>query len=192
MPTDSGGVSHISPSTNSKTETTKTTASASNSQHGSTKSTRLSTSSPTITTSTTSNNNGQPSSSTSTKSNHDSSGSTTSATSNITAATTLTAVPRTASMTTLSDTSYTSPLYMTTTSPGGHDSTILPVIIPSGKSPEVCFGCFGCYDKYPPSLQIDDPKSGFCVQLFGAKIANCPPGGGWLRCRCHYANAWSY
>ncbi|KAK9784458.1 hypothetical protein SCARD494_12807 [Seiridium cardinale] len=78
-------------------------------------------------------------------------------------------------MTTLSDTSYTSPLYMTTTSPGGHDSTILPVIIPSGKSPEVCFGC---YDKYTPSLQIDDPKSGFCVQLFGAKIANCPPGGG--------------
>ncbi|KAF7515117.1 hypothetical protein G7054_g14750 [Neopestalotiopsis clavispora] len=89
---------------------------------------------------------------------------------------TLTTLPTSASLVTLTNTqSYTTPVYITTTSPGGHDSTVVPVIIPTGKPPVVCFGC---YTEFPPNIEINDSKSGFCVQLFGLKIGNCPPDEG--------------
>ncbi|TDZ35662.1 hypothetical protein C8035_v007128 [Colletotrichum spinosum] len=70
---------------------------------------------------------------------------------------------------------YTTPFYVTTTSPGGSSPTIVPVIIPFDGIPIICFTC---YVKFPPNIQISTPK--FCIQLFGRKIGSCPAdkGGG--------------
>ncbi|KAI1851767.1 hypothetical protein JX266_003229 [Neoarthrinium moseri] len=86
------------------------------------------------------------------------------------------------------------PIYITTTSPGRTEQTIVPgahihakrkqckilsmltqfiVIIPVSGPPEICFGC---YTTFPPNIQIDVSGS-FCIQLFGTKIGNCPEDG---------------
>ncbi|KAJ3455166.1 hypothetical protein MRS44_013766 [Fusarium solani] len=62
------------------------------------------------------------------------------------------------------DTTYTSPVMITTTSPGSDHATVVPIIIPTGGPPEVCWGC-------PPNVKIDTPE--FCVEIFGAKIGDC-------------------
>ncbi|KAJ4329270.1 hypothetical protein N0V84_000163 [Fusarium piperis] len=62
------------------------------------------------------------------------------------------------------DTTYTTPVMITTTSPGSDHATVVPIIIPTGGPPEVCWGC-------PPNVKIDTPE--FCVEIFGAKIGDC-------------------
>ncbi|KAI1857971.1 hypothetical protein JX265_011001 [Neoarthrinium moseri] len=65
------------------------------------------------------------------------------------------------------------PIYITTTSPGRTEQTIVPVIISVSGPPDICFGC---YTTFPPNIQIDVSGS-FCIQLFGTKIGNCPKDG---------------
>ncbi|EFQ32267.1 uncharacterized protein GLRG_07411 [Colletotrichum graminicola M1.001] len=83
---------------------------------------------------------------------------------------TLTTLPSGVSFQTLERVTYTSPTYITTTSPGSNHPTIVPIIIPHVGPPIVCFNCF---INFPPNVKIDVPQ--FCIQLFGLKIGNCPP-----------------
>ncbi|KAK2023167.1 hypothetical protein LX32DRAFT_628648 [Colletotrichum zoysiae] len=83
---------------------------------------------------------------------------------------TLTTLPPGVSLLTLERVTYTSPTYITTTSPGSNHPTIVPIIIPFTGPPMICFNCF---ITFPPNIQIDVPQ--FCIQLFGLKIGNCPP-----------------
>ncbi|KAI2609931.1 uncharacterized protein GGS25DRAFT_530919 [Hypoxylon fragiforme] len=91
-------------------------------------------------------------------------------TSSTTAAHVLFTLPAEAVFVTLPDYTATTPTYITTTSPGGHDPTIVPVIIPFKGPPQVCFNCFNVF---PPNIQIDTPK--ICIQLFKSLIRSCPP-----------------
>ncbi|KAK2058299.1 hypothetical protein LY76DRAFT_572949 [Colletotrichum caudatum] len=83
---------------------------------------------------------------------------------------TLTTLPSGVSLLTIERATYTSPTYITTTSPGSNHPTIVPIIIPFTGPPMICFNCF---ITFPPNIQIDVPQ--FCIQLFGLKIGNCPP-----------------
>ncbi|KAK1572786.1 LOW QUALITY PROTEIN: uncharacterized protein LY79DRAFT_677540 [Colletotrichum navitas] len=83
---------------------------------------------------------------------------------------TLTTLPSGVSFQTLERVTYTSPTYITTTSPGSNHPTIVPIIIPFVGPPIICFNCFLTF---PPNIKIDVPQ--FCIQLFGLKIGNCPP-----------------
>ncbi|KAK2733531.1 hypothetical protein CKAH01_08326 [Colletotrichum kahawae] len=71
---------------------------------------------------------------------------------------------------TLTGVTYTTPTYITTTSPGSDQPTIVPVIIPFSGPPRICFGC---YLAFPPNIAISVPE--FCIQLFGLNIGSCPP-----------------
>ncbi|KAK1976092.1 hypothetical protein LZ30DRAFT_604167 [Colletotrichum cereale] len=83
---------------------------------------------------------------------------------------TLTTLPIGVNFVTLDSVTYTSPTYITTTSPGSNNPTIVPIIFPFVGPPMICFNCF---ISFPPNIQIDVPQ--FCIQLFGLKIGNCPP-----------------
>ncbi|KAH0432063.1 hypothetical protein CcaCcLH18_06718 [Colletotrichum camelliae] len=83
---------------------------------------------------------------------------------------TLTKVPELAVFQTLTGVTYTTPTYITTTSPGSDQPTIVPVIIPFSGPPLICFGC---YLSFPPNIAISVPE--FCIQLFGLNIGSCPP-----------------
>ncbi|KAF6821875.1 immunoglobulin A1 protease, partial [Colletotrichum musicola] len=52
-----------------------------------------------------------------------------------------------------------------------NSTCVRPVIIPFKGPPVICFKCF---PKFPPNIAIKTPQ--FCIQLFGIKIGNCPPG----------------
>ncbi|KAI1267675.1 hypothetical protein F5Y18DRAFT_308167 [Xylariaceae sp. FL1019] len=82
---------------------------------------------------------------------------------------TLTTLPSDVSFVTLSNYDATTPIYTTTTSPGGSDPTVVPVIIPFDGPPKLCFGC---YTSFPPNIQISLPE--LCIRLFGIDIGNCP------------------
>ncbi|OHW93877.1 hypothetical protein CSPAE12_07603 [Colletotrichum incanum] len=82
----------------------------------------------------------------------------------------LTTLPSGANFQILEGVTYTSPTYITTTSPGSDQPTIVPIIAPFSGPPKICFGCFA---HFPPNIKIDVPE--FCIQLFGLKIGNCPP-----------------
>ncbi|KAK2049322.1 hypothetical protein LZ31DRAFT_622451 [Colletotrichum somersetense] len=82
---------------------------------------------------------------------------------------TITVLPPEALLVTLTGITYTTPRYITTTSPGGSEPTIVPVIFPFTGPPIICFGC---YIRFPPNISINVPS--FCIQLFGFKIGNCP------------------
>ncbi|KAI0134711.1 hypothetical protein BJ170DRAFT_213377 [Xylariales sp. AK1849] len=86
---------------------------------------------------------------------------------------TMTTLPSGASILTLTDYPGTTPVYITTTSPGGNEATVVPVIFPNTGPPEICFGC---YITFPPNIEIQVPE--FCIQLFGLKIGNCPKDDG--------------
>ncbi|KAK1961492.1 hypothetical protein LY78DRAFT_750187 [Colletotrichum sublineola] len=83
---------------------------------------------------------------------------------------TVTILPSGVSFQTLDRVTYTSPTYITTTSPGSNHPTVVPIIIPFVGPPMICFNCFVTF---PPNIKIDVPQ--FCIQLFGLKIGNCPP-----------------
>ncbi|KAK1846933.1 hypothetical protein CCHR01_10448 [Colletotrichum chrysophilum] len=83
---------------------------------------------------------------------------------------TLTKIPELAVFQTLTDVTYTTPTYITTTSPRSDQPTIVPVIIPFSGPPRICFGC---YLSFPPNIAISVPE--FCIQLFGLNIGSCPP-----------------
>uniref|UniRef100_L2FQV5 Uncharacterized protein n=1 Tax=Colletotrichum fructicola (strain Nara gc5) TaxID=1213859 RepID=L2FQV5_COLFN len=83
---------------------------------------------------------------------------------------TLTKVPELAVFQTLTGVTYTTPTYITTTSSGSDQPTIVPVIIPFSGPPRICFGC---YLSFPPNIAISVPE--FCIQLFGLNIGSCPP-----------------
>ncbi|KAK2063723.1 hypothetical protein LY76DRAFT_661200 [Colletotrichum caudatum] len=82
---------------------------------------------------------------------------------------TITVLPPEAILVTLTGITYTTPRYITTTSPGGSGPTIVPVIFPFTGPPIICFSCF---IRFPPNIEINVPS--FCIQLFGLKIGNCP------------------
>ncbi|KZL68175.1 hypothetical protein CI238_08876 [Colletotrichum incanum] len=78
---------------------------------------------------------------------------------------TITILPPSAFLLTLSGIKLTTPHYITTTSPGGNDPTVVPVIFPFKGPPLLCFGC---YIHFPPNVAIKLPQ--FCIRLFGLKI----------------------
>ncbi|CAI0644282.1 unnamed protein product [Colletotrichum noveboracense] len=82
----------------------------------------------------------------------------------------LTKIPELAVFLTLTDVTYITPTYITTTSPGSDQPTIVPVIVPFSGPPRICFGC---YLSFPPNIAISVPE--FCIQLFGLNIGSCPP-----------------
>ncbi|OHW99145.1 hypothetical protein CSPAE12_02152 [Colletotrichum incanum] len=82
---------------------------------------------------------------------------------------TITILPPSAFLLTLSGIKLTTPHYITTTSPGGNDPTVVPVIFPFKGPPLLCFGC---YIHFPPNVAIKLPQ--FCIRLFGLKIGKCP------------------
>ncbi|KAI0141563.1 hypothetical protein GGR57DRAFT_407082 [Xylariaceae sp. FL1272] len=82
---------------------------------------------------------------------------------------TLTTLPSDVVFVTLKDYDATTPIYTTTTSPGGSDPTVVPVIIPFDGLPKLCFGC---YKSFPPNIEIHLPE--LCIRLFGLNIGNCP------------------
>ncbi|GJC97506.1 immunoglobulin a1 protease [Colletotrichum higginsianum] len=56
----------------------------------------------------------------------------------------------------------------TTTSFGSDDPTIVPIIVPIGKPPVICWGCV----TFPANVQFKLPE--FCVQILGFRVGNCP------------------
>ncbi|OBR09145.1 Immunoglobulin a1 protease [Colletotrichum higginsianum IMI 349063] len=67
---------------------------------------------------------------------------------------------------------YTSPVFITTTSPGSDEPTIVPIIIPLVGPPKICFGCLPGIA--PPNLEIRLPE--FCIRIpIIGKIGHCPP-----------------
>ncbi|KAF6825178.1 hypothetical protein CMUS01_09929 [Colletotrichum musicola] len=99
--------------------------------------------------------------------------------------TTYTETPADASFLTLTGVIYTSPTWITTTSPGGNDPTVVPIIqLLSKKKPDddglepipvpIPVICFNCVPKVKlPKIEIKTPQ--FCIRIFGLKIGNCPP-----------------
>ncbi|WQF86722.1 hypothetical protein CDEST_11736 [Colletotrichum destructivum] len=82
---------------------------------------------------------------------------------------TITALPPGASLFTVTGITLATPHYVTTTSPGGSDPTIVPIIFPFTGPPLICFGCF---KSFPPNIAIKLPQ--FCIRLLGLRIGNCP------------------
>ncbi|TQN65794.1 hypothetical protein CSHISOI_09620, partial [Colletotrichum shisoi] len=76
-----------------------------------------------------------------------------------------------ASLFTVTGITLTTPHYVTTTSPGGSDPTIVPIIFPFTGPPLICFGCF---KGFPPNIAIKLPVPQFCIRLLGLRIGNCP------------------
>jgi len=86
---------------------------------------------------------------------------------------TITTLPPGASLVTLSTGTFVSDVYITTTSEGSNEPTIVPVIIPPGGGPPII--CFGCFGSFPPNIVVNiTGPEGFCVQFLGLKIGNCP------------------
>lgn len=81
--------------------------------------------------------------------------------------TTLTTLPPGASIQTITD-DITENMVTTTTLDGSIDPTVVPIIVPSGKPPVICWGCV----TLPTNAQIQVPE--FCVKILGLKIGSCP------------------
>ncbi|KAB5558034.1 hypothetical protein GE09DRAFT_1237235 [Coniochaeta sp. 2T2.1] len=89
---------------------------------------------------------------------------------------TITALPAGASLQTLTG-GFTEDTIITTTSPGGHSPTVVPVIVPRIGPPVICWGCIPFW---PINIVINIPEIKFCIVILGIKIGFCggPPSGG--------------
>ncbi|SPO06177.1 uncharacterized protein DNG_08866 [Cephalotrichum gorgonifer] len=83
---------------------------------------------------------------------------------------TITALPVGARIETLTG-GFTEGTVITTTSSGSSDSTVVPIIVPLGLPPLICWGCI---PSFPGNIRIKIPE--FCIDVLGFKIGNCPAG----------------
>ncbi|KAH7144219.1 hypothetical protein B0J13DRAFT_525607 [Dactylonectria estremocensis] len=89
------------------------------------------------------------------------------ATTNSWPSTTISSLSPGASIIMLTNSTYTSPMWVTTTSPGGGEPTVVSIIIPIKGPPEICFGY---YISFSPKIEINTLD--FCIRLLASRIGS--------------------